>query len=401
MKTRQNILLLTLTVLLFLSGCDRLKPTAAVQELKASGAISTVHLRLAPEIAGKIMKISVAKGDTVNAGDELFRLDDELLKVQREQAVAAIAATELEKLNAQKALNDLKKNADVAAAQAQVTLAKANNALDDAMKKQISVKDRATAENIENARAQYLLAQKSVDAAQKIYDKLADRAEKDPLRAQATVNLNNAKKKRDTARSSLDWLLGFPTDLQIAEREANLALAQAQVDKAQRDYDARRNGPDPEELGLAEARLNNAEAQLARAHAALKELDIRLSKTAVSAPVSGVVLDVPLNAGEMAVAGATVVEIGQLEKVTLTVYIPEDQYGRIRLGQQVKVKVDSFPGKEFMGIVTYISDQAEFTPRNVQTIESRSTTVYAVEISLDNPERALKPGMPADAEFIP
>ena len=91
------------------------------------------------------------------------------------------------------------------------------------------------------------------------------------------------------------------------------------------------------------------------------------------------------------------VEIGNLDQVTLTVFIPENLYGQIRLGQKANITVDSYSGRTFAGSVTYIADQAEFTPRNVQTIESRSSTVYKVEISLTNPDGELKPGMPADA----
>jgi HlyD family secretion protein len=381
---------------------NKINPPTTSNQIKASGTISTIHIRLSPEISGKIIDIPVEKGESVNAGDVVFKLDDRLLSIQRTQAAAAIPAAELGLLNAQKALNDLKDNANLAAAQAQVTLATANNSLDNAQKKQVSIQlDRASTEDLENVRAQYTLAQKVVDAAQKVYDKLSDRPETDPTRAQATVNLQAAKTKRDTIKSNLDWLLGFPTDLQVGEREANLALALAQVDKAQKDYEARKNGPDPDDLALAEANVRNAEAQLQQARSALDQMDLTLEKTIVTAPASGVILDIPLNIGEMATAGATVVEIGNLEKVTLTVYIPEDQYGKIYLGQTVNVSVDSFPGKVFEGNVTYISDQAEFTPRNVQTTESRSTTVYAIEISLDNPEQDLKPGMPADSVFNP
>ncbi len=85
--------------------------------------------------------------------------------------------------------------------------------------------------------------------------------------------------------------------------------------------------------------------------------------------------------------------------MTLKVYIPEDMYGQVKLGQQADIAVDTFPGRVFTGTVTSIADQAEFTPRNVQTVESRSTTVYAVEISLPNASHELKPGMPADATF--
>jgi multidrug efflux pump subunit AcrA (membrane-fusion protein) len=116
----------------------------------------------------------------------------------------------------------------------------------------------------------------------------------------------------------------------------------------------------------------------------------------VRCPIDGVVLEKSYEQGELALAGATLLTIGDLSKPTLTVYVPEDRYGKINLGQGYPVTVDSFPGRVFTGTVSYISDQAEFTPRNVQTAQGRKDTVYAVKLSLENPDLALKPGMPAD-----
>ena len=91
--------------------------------------------------------------------------------------------------------------------------------------------------------------------------------------------------------------------------------------------------------------------------------------------------------------------IGQLDKLSITVYVPEDQYGEIKLGDSAVVSVDSFPDEFFDAIVTRIADQAEYTPRNVQTEEDRKTTVFAVELSVTDPGGKLKPGMPADVNF--
>ena len=88
--------------------------------------------------------------------------------------------------------------------------------------------------------------------------------------------------------------------------------------------------------------------------------------------------------------------IANLDKMTLTIYVPEDQYGKINLGQEYPITVDSFPGQVFMGKVTHIADQPEFTPRNVRTVQGRKNTVYAVRLPIPNPDHALKPGMPAD-----
>jgi HlyD family secretion protein len=92
--------------------------------------------------------------------------------------------------------------------------------------------------------------------------------------------------------------------------------------------------------------------------------------------------------------------IGTLETVELTLYIVEPDIGRVRQGQTAHVTVDSFPERVFEGVVTFIAGEAEFTPRNVQTQDERATTVFAVRITIDNPELVLKPGMPADGVIL-
>jgi len=119
----------------------------------------------------------------------------------------------------------------------------------------------------------------------------------------------------------------------------------------------------------------------------------------ITAPFDGVVLERLVEPDEFAAPASTVLVIAALDTLTLTIYVPEDRYGQMALGQALPVTVDSFPGTTFNGTVRFIADKAEFTPRNVQTIEGRKTTVFAVRLSLANPDQALKPGMPADAHF--
>ena len=91
--------------------------------------------------------------------------------------------------------------------------------------------------------------------------------------------------------------------------------------------------------------------------------------------------------------------LGRLDELTITVYVPEDRVGEVAIGQVAQVTVDSYPGITFNATVTFIADQAEFTPRNVQTVEGRKNTVFAVKLKLDNASGQLKPGMPADVVF--
>jgi multidrug resistance efflux pump len=109
------------------------------------------------------------------------------------------------------------------------------------------------------------------------------------------------------------------------------------------------------------------------------------------------VLETIGHVGELAAPGIALITLADLDQVTLTVYVPENRLGYIQIGQAVEVAVDSFPDRVFVGRVTRIANEAEFTPRNVQTEEERVNMVFAVEVSIPNPDHALKPGMPADA----
>ena len=117
----------------------------------------------------------------------------------------------------------------------------------------------------------------------------------------------------------------------------------------------------------------------------------------ITSPIDGVVLERLVEPDEFAAPGSTVMVVASLNALTLTIYVPEDRYGQISLEQTIPVTVDSFPGETFSGKVIFIADQAEFTPRNVQTKDSRETTVYAVKLALAPSGGKLKPGMPADA----
>src|SRR5262249_13231892 len=116
----------------------------------------------------------------------------------------------------------------------------------------------------------------------------------------------------------------------------------------------------------------------------------------ITSPLDGVVLERLAEPGELKAPGSTLAVVANLEALTLKVYVPEDRYGQVALGQTYSVTVDSFPGETFSAKVTHIADKAEFTPRNVQTVEGRKSTVFAITLNLAPSGGKLKPGMPAD-----
>jgi len=145
--------------------------------------------------------------------------------------------------------------------------------------------------------------------------------------------------------------------------------------------------------------VKQAEAGLGQAKQALNMAQLQLDRTTITSPVDGVVLTRNIEVGDLAVAGGTVMRVANLDTLDLVVYLPEDQYGQVNIGDEVYITVDSFAGKTFEGTIVRISDEAEFTPKNVQTESGRKSTVYAVKIQVPNPDHKLKPGMPADVEF--
>jgi HlyD family secretion protein len=124
-----------------------------------------------------------------------------------------------------------------------------------------------------------------------------------------------------------------------------------------------------------------------------------MTKLTVYAPMDGIILTRNAEPGEFVQPGAVAFALADLNDITITVYVPEDRYGQISLGEQADVTVDSFPGETFTAEVIQIADQAEFTPRNIQTVEGRSSTVYAIKLSVTNSDGKLKIGMPADVVF--
>ncbi len=212
------------------------------------------------------------------------------------------------------------------------------------------------------------------------------------------AGVNTAQAGVDGARRALSLLYALRNDPQELQAQADAAEAEyraalALVEMAQAQLDGLRAGATDAEIAAVEAQVLQAQAQVESAQVVLDKMTLR-------APVSGQVLQVIGHQGELAAPGLALVTIADLEQVTLTVYVPENRLGQICLGQRVEVRVDSFPDRVFEGRIARIATEAEFTPRNIQTEEQRVSMVFAVRISLPNPDRALKPGMPADALIL-
>lgn len=393
-----------LSISLVLSSCDVLSSNEA-PALKASGVVEIMEVSISAELGGRVSQVFEEQGAVVGIGDPLFSIDDEELQLQRQQIIvsgdAAVTGAELALLQARQALRELNENWPLQAAQFQVELAQARDALKDA-NYYLNVRqegNRASSNTIDAAEANLILAEEEVDRAQQAYDHASGEAG----RALALSNLAAAKQLRDSIQRNLNWYFGEPTEIEQAILESDVAMAEARVAEAQQEYEKWKDGPDPDQLALVRASITNAEAllELARvqAESQLRSIDILLENSVVRAPVDAVVLTHSVEVGEVIAPGVPVMTLGNVDRMTITVYLAENQYGQVSVGDSAKVSVDSFPEENFEAEVIKIADQAEYTPRNVQTEEERQTTVYAVELRVDDPEGKLKSGMPADVLF--
>ena len=213
----------------------------------------------------------------------------------------------------------------------------------------------------------------------------------------AWTGLSQAQVAQSGAQSylaELEYQEANPLTLQAKANaaKAQYEIATAAVGLAQAQVDGLSLGATPEQIAAVEAQVDIAQA-------ALGALRAQADKFTLGAPISGLVLERPVQVGEVALPGAPLMTLADLDKVTLTVYVPEDQLGRVQIGQPVTVTVDAYPGRTFLGMVTSVASQAEFTPKNVQTREERVNMVFGVKVELVSPDHALKPGMPADAVF--
>jgi HlyD family secretion protein len=150
------------------------------------------------------------------------------------------------------------------------------------------------------------------------------------------------------------------------------------------------------QAGFRRETINAARAQTAEAQAGAEAARVALEDLEVKTPIDGVVTRKHAEPGETVAAGRPVVTVTDISRPWVRVYVPEHQIGKVRLGAPAKIRIDTFPGRDFTGRVSYVAAQAEFTPKNVQTQEERVKLVFAVNVTAENPEGILKPGMPAD-----
>ncbi len=487
MKNRRIAIIAVIVIVAVIGGYYGLRALngGTNGELKASGTIEATTVNVSPELPGKVQAVLVDEGQSVQAGDVLFRLDGTLLSAQRDAVAAGLAAAQTAAQTAQAAYASAQAQytqaetaarqqsrsvrladwagrtpdyfnqpkwyftqeeqlsaaqAEVAAAQAGIT--QAEQGLTQVVGAVANAQFVAAEKRLANARQSYLVALQVQAEGQAVGAGLSpDQLDLNAMnikipcfqtaggqfcapgyrvRSAITRQLPNQVQLNDAAQTAYDLasaelsaaqqgydeLLSTQQAQDVLEARAALAVANERYQVARERLSGLQTGDQSPQVAVAAAGLEQAKnaAQQAQdgvvqAQANLQLLEAQLGKLEVRAPLSGVILTRNIEPGEYVAPGAAALTMGQLSQLTITVYVPEDRYGEIHLGQAASVSVDSFAGQRFAAQVSNISDQAEFTPRNVQTVEGRSSTVYAIKLTVTDPLGRLKPGMPADVTF--
>jgi len=199
-----------------------------------------------------------------------------------------------------------------------------------------------------------------------------------------------AQKKQDAARYEALFQKDEVTGQVRDQAATSVTRAQAAFERGRQNYSELLEGTRKEELAV-----ERANERQARENETMSR--VRLSYTVLRAPFEGVVLVRQAELGEVVSPGTPIVTLADLAHLWIRVYVPETDLGRVRWGQSVSVRTDTYPGNTYRGIVSFVSSEAEFTPKSVQTEKERVTLVYRVKIDVDNSSLELKPGMPADA----
>jgi HlyD family secretion protein len=442
--TRPPIPVIIIVVLVILAGGYfgiRALLNKGSTTLSASGTIEAIEVTISPEIGGKIAEVLVDEGAQVKAGDELFRLNDTLLQGQRAVATASLDLTLAAALTADAAQASAQANynlavnvarlesaatrtsdwnavnpagytlpggyfspiAEIAAAEVEVDAARsarvaAQNNLNAFLADPANADFVAVETRLANARAACIVAQDVLTRAKGVNNT--------DLRDVAQTAYDSAKTELDDAQAAYDGLKDTVAARNTAIARADLSAAQERLESARDRLLALQTGENSPKVAAAQAVLHQAlaaadQAQLAvtQAEASLALIDMQIAKLTITAPVNGTILTRSIQPGEIVAPSAPALTLGRLDNLTITVYVPENRYGELSLGQSATVTVDSFPGEIFSAIVDHIAEQAEFTPRNVQTTEGRTSTVFAIKLQVQDPTGKLKPGMPADVTF--
>jgi HlyD family secretion protein len=393
-KKRSPQPLIIISLLLTISGVAlwHLSHASKPSPIRLSGRIEGYETDVGTKVAGRIISVSVREGEEVIEGQLLVRLDDAETIAQLQGATARLNASQQMELQAQLQINLLEnqiREAELGAQQAQgdtsgrVLQAESNLAAVEAQLSQAQAQQQ-------QAESELKLAQKNLD---RFSELLRQGVIAEQQYDQAQTNVETAQANllsRQAAVASFQRLVnaaqGQLTQVQTTELNPNIRNLQTQNLRTQ--------------LAQTRLKLAAASADVANAKAAQEEVKARVANQSILSPIKGVVTARNVEPGTVVTPGKNLLTVINPQQLYLRGYIPEGDIVRIRLGQDVRIFLDSRPNQPLLGKITAIDPQASFTPENIYFKEDRVRQVFGLRVSLDNLEGYAKPGMPADAEIV-
>jgi len=374
-----------LLCMLLVSGCSgfggQATPTQAVEAeddfetvISATGVVVPADLAtLSFSTSGIIEEVLVKENDPVAQGDTLVRLQGQ------ETLGAAISAANLELLAAQQALDSLFEDPELRSARASQAVVAAQQLIKDTQQRVDNLLTSSDPDDIDQAKANLVLARDKLDKALEDYDPYDKKPEDNLMRAALLSKVAQARKEYESAQRLVNNLLGDANELDLDEAETNLALAEAQLITAQREFEILKEGPDPQDVALAEARVENAKIQLDAAQANLEDLSL-------VAPFGGIVNELNVRKSEWLIPGQPVLTLADLNHLQVeTTDLNEIDVARIKQGDPVLVTFDALPGIEIPGEIVRIASKAS----------PGAGVNYKVTVELAEIPEALKWGMTA------
>ena len=381
------LLIVGLTFVLAFSGCSgkgaEPEPTPETEMVATFVPVVSATGKVLPDqwalmsmsVGGVVDEILVTEGESVKKGEVILRLDG------TDQMRSLVKAAQVDLISAQQQLQDFYDHQDVNLAEMQMALAQANQELDDANDNR-GRKDyrRSSDTTLDGLRADLVIAEDAVKDAEEYYSYFEEHRDvEDPARAMALSALVNAKKARDKASYNLNYALGYPDAEDVAEADARVMIAEANVAYYTEELEKLHNGPDPDMEELLKAQVENAEAQLVAAQENLADLEL-------TAPFDGTVGKHYLRVNEWVTPGAPVVSFANLENFIIeTTDLSEIDVAQVQLDATAKVTYDALPDVVSTAHVIYISPKAD-----------EGTGVnYTLRLALDEIPEGLKWGMTA------
>jgi HlyD family secretion protein len=354
-------------------------------EVYYSGTVEAARADLSFQVSGRVEAVLVDEGHAVKQNQILARLDPTEFIAHRDKADAELSRAFETFAQAQVVL-DLNRSvlpAEVSRAEAAV----------QALESQLNeLQSGFRSQDVETVRLAYETARMRMQDAGRDkdrYDNLYARrivAEKD--RDAVTLKYETALRAFEQARASYALAREGYRREKIETARARLAEGRVLLQQARSNL---------KKIEVYSRDVNAAQAMIRSARSALNLSKIQLNYAVLKSPFDGKVTSRNVEPGEVVSPRREVLSVADLTRVDLKIFVSETEIGKVKHGQRVEVKIDTFPDKTYTGRVSFISPEAEFTPKIIQTRKERVKLVYLVKVSIPNPEYELKPGMPADA----